>query len=543
MRRDTLEIKVGNIVLGGNSLIKIQSMTNTNTLDTNKTTLQTIQLFRAGCDLVRITTPSVREAENLINIKNSLKKQGFEQPLIADIHFNSSAAEIAARIVGKIRINPGNYADKKQFKQFEYTEVEYQNELNRILERIKPLISICNEYGTAIRIGVNQGSLSDRIINRYGNTALGMAYSALEYAQICNNLGFNNLVFSMKSSDVKTMVYSTRLLVKLLDEKKLNYPIHLGVTEAGADEDGRIKSIAGITSLLEDGIGDTLRVSLTENPINEIKIAKKITDDFNKNIHNFSSNLKLEYSKRKSININNLGANNKIKIVTNYINKNDDDISITNFQDFNIVNYDKNSFIDIKKINYSIPILINSDDKTSIVEIKDFIINELSNIELPIILSREYENLEKDQLQYNATKDFAFLLIDGLIDGIEIKSSLIDSGYLYKLSLDILQSCGVRYYKTEFISCPSCGRTQFDIEELLRETKNKLSKFKNLKIGVMGCIVNGPGEMLDADYGLVGAGDNKVWIYKGKNPILKNIQQEIAVEKLKEIIENDLNYN
>jgi len=377
-RRKSWEVAVGTVPMGGNYPVRVQSMTNTDTLDTQKTVEQIIRLANGGCEYVRLAAQGIAEAENLKNIKKELQKKTCYVPLIADVHFNPQVALIAAEIVEKVRINPGNYADKKQFKPLSYTEQEYNLEIERIAERLSPLLTICKRNGTAIRIGTNHGSLSDRIVSRYGNTPLGMAKSAMEYVQICNDFGFHHLVLSMKSSDTRIMVQSVRLLVAMMDEKKWHYPLHLGVTEAGNGEYGRTKSAVGIGTLLQGGIGDTIRVSLTENPENEIP--------------------------------------------------------------------------------------------------------------------------------------FAF---------------------------DLLQACGLRYTKAEIISCPSCGRTQYNIEKFLEMIKQKTAHLKGLKIGVMGCIVNGPGEMADADYGFVGAGKGKITLYKGKKPVYHNLDEENAVEMLIQLIKEN----
>ena len=374
-RRKTHEVKIGDLALGGDNPIRIQSMTNTFTANTEQTVAQCIRMIDAGCEYIRIATPSIKEAENLKNIKAALRKKGYQTPLIADVHFNPKVAEIAAKIVEKVRINPGNYADKKTVSPLDYSDHEYALEIERIAERLSPLLKICQRNGTAIRIGTNHGSLSDRIVSRYGNSSLGMAMSAMEYVQICHAFGFRNLVLSMKSSDTQIMVQSVRLLVRLLDEKQWHYPLHLGVTEAGNEEYGRIKSAIGIGALLLDGIGDTIRVSLTEPPENEIPFA-----------------------------------------------------------------------------------------------------------------------------------------------------------------YDILQACGLRYNKAEIIACPSCGRTQYDIEAFLKKIKTKTSHLKGVKIAVMGCIVNGPGEMADADYGFIGCGNGKVSLFKGKTLKYQNIPEEEAVDMLIELI-------
>lgn len=376
-RRFTWEVKVGNIGIGGNNPIRIQSMTNTDTMDTEKTVSQIIRMVDAGCELVRITAIDQKQAENLYSIKNELIKRNYNIPLIADIHFNPKAAEIAAKYVEKVRINPGNYTDKNRGK-FEYTPEEYQAELDKIKDRLFPLIEICKENNTAIRIGTNHGSLSERIVGKYGNTPYAMAVSALEFTRICHDLGFRNIVLSQKSSNVKQMIMATRLLAEILDKKGLYYPLHLGVTEAGDGEDGRIKSSIGIGGLLAMGIGDTIRVSLTEDPEKEIPVAQSI-----------------------------------------------------------------------------------------------------------------------------------------------------------------LQSTGDRIYKAEFISCPSCGRTKYDIQGALKKVKEECSHLIGVKIGVMGCIVNGPGEMADAHYGYVGAGEGKINLYRSKNLVYQNIDESIALEKLIEMIKQD----
>lgn len=376
-RRFTWEVKVGNIGIGGNNPIRIQSMANTDTMDTEKTVSQVIRMVDAGCELVRITAIDQKQAENLYSIKNELIKRNYNIPLIADIHFNPKAAEIAAKYVEKVRINPGNYTDKNRGK-FEYTPAEYQAELDKIKDRLFPLIEICKENNTAIRIGTNHGSLSERIVGKYGNTPYAMAISAIEFTKICHDLGFRNIVLSQKSSNVKQMIMATRLLAEILDSKGLHYPLHLGVTEAGDGEDGRIKSSIGIGGLLAMGIGDTIRVSLTEDPEKEIPVAQSI-----------------------------------------------------------------------------------------------------------------------------------------------------------------LQSTGDRIYKAEFISCPSCGRTKYDIQGALKKVKEACSHLIGVKIGVMGCIVNGPGEMADAHYGYVGAGEGKINLYRSKNLVYQNIDESIALEKLIEMIKQD----
>jgi (E)-4-hydroxy-3-methylbut-2-enyl-diphosphate synthase len=542
----TREVKVGDIAIGGKNPIRIQSMTNINTLNTDAVVEQTMNLVKVGCELVRITAPGIAEAENLNVIKKLLLSKGFRVPIIADIHFSAKAAEIAAQFVDKVRINPGNYADKKQFKQHEYTELEYQFELERIYSRIKPLIEICKKNGTAMRIGVNHGSLSDRIISRYGDTPMGMAMSAVEYANICQSLGFENIIFSMKSSDVKVMIYSTRLLVHLFNQKGVSFPIHVGVTEAGAGADGRIRSAAGIGALLSEGIGDTIRVSLTESPMAEIPVAKEIVAPYS--IENtvfvetmpfakkyYPHHNPFEYSIRASF-----ANSTRAIIISDSKNIKTEDISTKSTALYPQINIDTPKETIQKAQITALPIVISSTVETPIQKVKDFIASELFDDKNPLLFKRDYLDLNSDEIFIKAAADIGALAADGFVNGIEIIGSKISIDQRYKLSLDILQSCGLRYYKTEIISCPSCGRTNYNIEELLEEVKARLSHFEGLKIAVMGCVVNGPGEMSDADYGLVGAGEGTLWLYKGKTPILKHIEQSQAVEKLIEVITADL---
>ena len=440
-------INIGNVVLGGANPIRIQSMTNTDTMDTMATVDQTLRLVEAGCEIVRITAPGVKEAENLYNIKNELVKRGCNVPLVADIHYNPQAAEIAAGIVEKVRINPGNYVDRNVGK-VSYTDAEYSAEIEKIGERMANLIEICKRHNTAMRIGTNHGSLSERIVSRYGDTPMGMAVSAIEFANVCRSLDFHNLVFSMKASNVKVMVYSTRLFVQKMIEQGMNYPIHLGVTEAGDAEQGRIKSAAGIGTLLLDGIGDTLRVSLTEDPVAEIPVAKQI----------------VKYLPRKQA------------------------------------------------------------SKQDIVSLK----TSFDRCEDAVYFMPKYTTLEEYQIKEAAV--YAKEYIDGKVQEIADDSDT---------ALDIMQAVGAKISKAEYISCPSCGRTQYDIQSALQKIKAETSHLKGVKIGVMGCIVNGPGEMADAHYGYVGAGKGKITLYKGREVVRKNIAQEEAVEALIQLIKDN----
>ena len=440
-------VKIGNLILGGDSPIRIQSMTNTDTMDTISTVEQTLRLVEAGCEIVRITAPGVKEAENLYNIKNELVKRGCNVPSVADIHYNPQAAEIAAEIVEKVRINPGNYVDRNVGK-VSYTDSEYNSEIEKIGERMANLIEICKRHNTAMRIGTNHGSLSERILSRYGDTPMGMAVSAIEFANVCRSLDFHNLVFSMKASNVKVMVYSTRLFVQKMIEQGINYPIHLGVTEAGDADQGRIKSSAGIGTLLLDGIGDTLRVSLTEDPVVEIPVARQI----------------VKYLPRKQAS--------------------------------------KQDIVSLK---------------TSFDRCKD-----------NVSYTPKYATLEEYQIKEAAmyAKDY----IDGKVQEIADDSDI---------ALDIMQAVGAKISKAEYISCPSCGRTQYDIQSALQKIKAETSHLKGIKIGVMGCIVNGPGEMADAHYGYVGAGKGKITLYKGREVVRKNIDESEAVEALIQLIKDN----
>lgn len=554
-RFKTREVKIGNTALGGNNPIRIQSMTNTDTMNTEATVAQSIRMIEAGCEYVRITAPGVKEAENLANIKNELIKRGYHTPLIADIHFNPKVAEIAAAIVEKVRINPGNYVDRNTGK-FEFTDKEYQEELERISERIFPLIEICKKNQTAIRIGTNHGSLSSRILNRYGDTPEGMAESAMEFIRILNGFDFHNLVLSMKSSNVKVMIASTRLLVAKMKTESFNFPIHLGVTEAGDAEDGRIKSAAGIGALLHDGIGDTIRVSLTEDPEFELPVARKIADFYTKTnseniaeISNYPVN-PYQYNRRKSLQINDIGNNQTVKIVGD----NNADYSCTNNQLINNKTSLPFEYLIVDNIeifkndtlhrNLSAKVLVfDLNTQNSFQERKLFsLLNKYQN-ESPVIIKKTYNITDLEEFQMKAAADFNVLIVDGFCDGIWIENPNFNAGIITKTSFNILQACGVRISKTEFISCPSCGRTQFRIMDALKLIKERTSHLKGLKIAVMGCIVNGPGEMADAHYGYVGAGNGRITLYKEKEVVEKNIAESEALDKLIELIKVNGDWN
>ena len=553
---NTRIVKIGNVPLGGNNPIRIQSMTNTNTMDTKATVEQSIKLIEAGCEYVRITAPGIKEAENLAIIKKELTKSGFDVPLIADIHFNPKVAETAARIVEKIRINPGNYSDKKNFKQIEYTDKEYNLELERISDRFLPLLKVCKEYGTVIRIGSNRGSLSDRIMNRYGDTPEGMVESAMEFVRICEAFNFHNIVLSMKASNIKIMVFACRLLVNKMMEEGMNYPLHLGVTEAGDGDEGRIKSAAGVGALLDDGIGDTIRVSLTEDPVKEVPVAKIIAERYKgkrqltkENNEEISTNPFL-YRKRETITVGIIGGDNVPVIIgpESFRDSANFDFKLSEFfnnTDFEILKIDKpklekSQIEELKKSKNSV-LIIESDFEVPINSFrKVFFELTANNCKTPVIIKRNYKNLNKDKFLVYSSSDIASLFVDGFGDGICLESD-IDAELISKTSFNILQATGNRITKTEFISCPSCGRTNYNIQKVLEEVKEKCSDFKGLKIAVMGCIVNGPGEMADADYGVVGSGKNKVNLYKKQNVIKKNVNEEDATDLLVKLINGIIN--
>jgi len=616
-RFQTRVVNVGDIPLGGNYPIRIQSMTTTNTLDTKGTVEQAIRIIKAGADYVRITAPSLKDAANLEEIKKQLRNKGYNTPLIADIHYTPNAAELAARIVEKVRINPGNYVDKKKFQFKEYTNSQYQEELERIAERFTPLVKICKEYGTAMRIGVNHGSLSDRIMSRYGDTPLGMVESAMEFVRICEANNFYDIVLSMKSSNPQVMIAAYRLLVEYMIRNNMNYPLHLGVTEAGDGVDGRAKSAIGIGTLLEDGYGDTIRVSLTEEPEFEIPVCKSILKRYeNKQSislseadYHISFNYKtIETS--KSITVINAGGGSVPVVILS--------LQQLNYEVLKELGYHYNETTDKWNVSFSVPdyiylknglvnmklpgslriicdlnFYLQSSSKESLIplcNVDDYESYELYNsfyrfllirslppenvirnlieshntivvletnedflavrnlililrdkgIKCPLIVKRNINNdISTDDFIVNASIDFGGLLIDKLIDGIWIESDKTSHSVLNKISFDILQATRTRISKTEYIACPSCGRTLFDLQKTTNLVRSKTSHLKGVKIAIMGCIVNGPGEMADADYGYVGSGIGKVTLYKKKDIVKRNIDSERAVDELIKLIKEN----
>ena len=597
-------------------------MTTTDTMNTEATVQQSIDMIQAGSEFVRITAPNSRQAQNLQNIKDKLRDMGYSTPLIADIHFTPSAAEIAAQIVEKVRINPGNYADKKKFKIREYNDKEYQLEIDRIHDKFLPLVKLCKKYGTAMRIGTNHGSLSDRIMNRYGDTPLGMVESALEFARICKIHNYHDIVFSMKASNPIVVVQAYRLLVQKMIEEKMNYPLHLGVTEAGDGEDGRIKSALGIGTLLYEGIGDTIRVSLTEPPENEIPVAQKLVKRYSDYNLDDSSTFKINdshFELRKSNTVLNIGGKNVPRVLSDlsfknnisredlsnlgytYLKKEDkwgisdfacDYIYIGNnkinfeipgtlgiIQNYKIWNennqkerhyplmtpeeFEKNKikskikflYFKIAEINKlsitsinndsSLVLISNSEDRFDIINQKKLFSKLFSaDCKVPVILSSMYKNsLEDSKIQIYSTIDIGSLLTEGFGDGIFISNSNpINSKYLNSTSFGILQASRRRISKAEYISCPSCGRTLFDLQDTTAMIKSKTDHLKGIKIGIMGCIVNGPGEMADADYGYVGTGVGKISLYRGQKMVKNSIDSKYATEALINLIKEDGNW-
>lgn len=627
-RFQTREVNIGDIPLGGDNPIRIQSMTTTVTMDTIATVEQTIRMVNAGCEYVRITAPSIKEAENLKNIKDELRKRGYDVPLIADIHFTPNAAEAAARIVEKVRVNPGNYVDKKKFDQIEYTDNEYNAEITRITERFTPLVKVCKEYGTAMRIGTNHGSLSDRIMSRYGDTPLGMVESALEFVRICEANNYYNIVLSMKASNPQVMVQAYRLLVHKMIEEGMNYPLHIGVTEAGDGEDARIKSAVGIGALLEDGIGDTVRVSLTEPPENEAPVAIDLVKRY-KDREKYSRFIPettfvknpFEYSKRSTHNVRNIGSSNVPVVVADFSNVN---LSLNDLESIGykydevtdkwmigdssadyiylgnriaeielpqnlFVIYDYNTWKKLAKKELVYPFIklddfISTEIKSDTINFVQVTIEDIGNeslykirndstvvlilttdnlhgmaeqrriflelmdrdIHLPAIIKRDFKNLTNDQFILYSATDLGGLFLDGFGDGIWISNKLDEKSTDIKLinrtAFGILQATRTRITKTEYIACPSCGRTLFDLVEVTNQIRSRTEHLKGIKIGIMGCIVNGPGEMADADYGYVGSGIGKITLYRGKEVEEKNLDEKYAVDRLIEIIKNDGNW-
>jgi (E)-4-hydroxy-3-methylbut-2-enyl-diphosphate synthase len=651
-RRKTITVKIGDVPMGSDYPIRVQSMTTIDTMDTKGSVEQTIRMIESGCEYIRITAPSVKEAQNLDNIRKELNIRGYNVPLVADIHFTPNAAELAARLVEKVRINPGNYADKKRFETIDYTESGYQNELDRIRLKFSPLVNICKEYGTAMRIGTNHGSLSDRILSRYGDTPLGMVESALEFLRICEDENYYNIVLSMKASNTQVMVEAYRLLCKKLNEEGLKaYPLHLGVTEAGEGEDGRIKSAVGIGTLLEDGLGDTVRVSLTEDPEFEAPVARALIDRYtnrkeeSKPISMFDARFSMfvkqtssieyqasnfdspinpfQYHRRTTHEVANFGGHNVPRVIADYSqfevaehedlkpighyyiplpdkwtmndlgadyiytgknpanymlpmglreildfevwDKSENKINkypllnvseyisgvrrhqTLNFVSLTLKDLQESLFNQLKKDN-QVVLFVQTDNAHAMPEMRRLFFELIDNqITSPVVIVRKYPNLIQSDFQLFSATDCGGLLIDGFGDGIFLKlPDLITKSEHLNLSksynstaFGLLQAARTRMSKTEYISCPSCGRTLFDLQETTAMIRKRTEHLKGVKIGIMGCIVNGPGEMADADYGYVGVGKDKIALYRGQDVIKKSVHSDNAVNELIDLIKED----
>ena len=634
-RLTTTEVNIGGVKMGDIQPIRLQSMTTAFTMDTEASVAQSIRMIDAGCEYVRITAPSIKEAQNLAEIKKGLAEKGYHTPIVADIHFTPNAAELAAKIIEKVRVNPGNYADKKKFQEIDYTPEAYEKELSRIKKKFAPLVEICKAHGTAMRIGTNHGSLSDRIMSWYGDTPKGMVESAMEFIRICRSLDYHELVISMKSSNTQVMVQAYRLLVQTMANEGMNYPLHLGVTEAGDGEDGRIKSAVGIGTLLEDGLGDTIRVSLTEEPEFEIPVAQALarrygqrksvsvdeveTPDFELPSE-FSP---FEYNKRASAELNTfIGGHQVPRVVLDLSDQNLKDAQILAPAGYNyspildkynmgdqsidfaylgdglpsfnfpgnlkqLYNYktwlllksktnchplfslqeyliaaEKDKSLNLVRVCHSdldgddfamlpfdstLVFVLETDKEHGMADQRAFFFKLMNaGIDTPVIVKRGYrfedsEDLAQKELKtqlYGAT-DLGALLLDGLGDGIWLDAPQVSTKFRVSTSFGILQATRSRISKTEYISCPSCGRTQFDLQETTQMIRSKTDHLKGVKIGIMGCIVNGPGEMADADYGYVGTGPGKITLYRSKEVVKKNVSSDNALDELINIIKAD----
>lgn len=536
-RRPTWAVRVGTVELGGGNPIRLQSMTSTSTMDSEGSVEQIKRIVDAGGEIVRLTAQGVREAENLADISARLRAAGIDTPLVADIHFNPRAAFAAASRVEKVRINPGNFVDPgRVFKKIDYTDEEYAAEIVKIEEGLVPLLDICREHHTAIRIGVNHGSLSDRIMSRYGDTPAGMVESALEFLRVCLKHDFRDVVISIKASNVGVMVETVRRLVAAMDAEDMHFPLHLGVTEAGDAEDGRIKSAVGIGSLLADGIGDTIRVSLSEEPECEIPVAKtivKFIDGLSAGQPVVSVEIPDGYNRFAPARRQSEWSGKQPQVVGLDLQPSELATAVTVLAEDGLTDAVAD---ELSKDSSRIAVL-NSKDVNAIGHLKSFMFamtdRGLTN---PVIIRRKYSGLGDDELVVAASIELGSLLLAGFADGVWLEADGVERERLNSISLAILQATRLRISKTEFISCPGCGRTLYDLQSTLRNIKAATSHLKGLKIGVMGCIVNGPGEMADADYGYVGAAIGKISLYKGKQCIEKNIPAEEAIEHLVELI-------
>lgn len=546
-RRHSSTVQIGNVPLGGDNPIRIQSMTSTSTLDTDASVAQCRRIFDAGADYVRLTAQGVREAHNIGEIHAALHAAGYTKPLVADIHFNPKAAFEAAATTDKVRINPGNFVDAaRTFKKLEYTDKEYAAELEKIRRAVVPFLAICREHHTAVRLGVNHGSLSDRIMSRYGDTPAGMVESAMEYLRIFREENFNDVAISIKASNTVIMVETVRRLVAEMDREDMHYPLHLGVTEAGDGEDGRIKSAVGIGTLLAEGIGDTVRVSLSEEPELEIPVARKLVDYITAREGHapisgcFAKAYNRIAPERRPTNaVGSIGGQNVPIVATTLCPA--DVAAIATKPDFFL------SDVNWKAVDASAKaegfsdddvLLLTSHHANPVGEIEAFIHRLWDNgCKAPVVVRMRYDDADEEDVQVKAGADFGALLLNGLVDGIVLDApNLPNNADAVAYSFGILQAARRRTTKTEYISCPSCGRTLYDLQHAVKEIKAATSHLKGLKIGIMGCIVNGPGEMADADYGYVGAAVGKVSLYKGKECVERNVPQDVALTHLIDLI-------
>ncbi len=552
-RRRSDDVNVGGVHLGGDNAVRIQSMANTSTMDTDGSVSQALRMASAGAEYIRFTAQGVREAENIGEIRRRMRAAGCDVPLVADIHFNPRAAYAAVPNVEKVRINPGNFVDPgRTFRKIDYTDEEYRAELERVESAVEPFVLECKRHGTAIRIGVNHGSLSDRIMSRYGDTPAGMVESAMEFLRVCRKVDFGNVVISIKASNVVVMVETVRRLVKAMDAEDMHYPLHLGVTEAGDGEDGRVKSAVGIGTLLAEGVGDTIRVSLSEDPECELPVARALVDYVATcaDARHIEGGYAEGYDpvmpdRRVTVAVGNIGGRNVPVVVAEdcgaaYPSDCKPDVFLND-------SHLKFRAVDASELLCNVPeiapdeiILLSSRHANRSGELKAAFHKLMSaGVGNPVVVSVRYDGVSADEAVIRASVDCGSLLMSGFADGLMIESDALTPGQSARLAFGILQSARLRITRTEYVACPGCGRTLFDLQTTLARVKEATSHLKGLKIGVMGCIVNGPGEMADADYGYVGAGVGKISLYKGKECVEKNIPAEEAVERLVELIKRE----
>ncbi len=562
VRRATVEVNVGGVKIGNGHAIKVQSMTNTSTMDTEGSVEQVMRIVDKGGELVRLTTQGNREAVNLGNIKELLLARGYRVPLVADVHFNASVADTATRYADKVRVNPGNYVDTaRTFKHIDYTDAEYANELVRLRERFVAFLNLCKAEGKAVRVGVNHGSLSDRIMSRYGDTPSGVVESCMEFLRICRDENFKDVVVSIKTSNTSMMVTTVRRLVRVMAEERISYPLHLGVTEAGDAEDGRIKSAVGIGALLADGIGDTLRVSLAEAPENEIPVAKELVDYISVRAGHAVidaqpyDGFNYEEPVRRATVATGIVGGENMPVVIGGISDDEAvkaDFLASDIELKQIGSATDGAFVEITLKDLTVEnieklkslkdvVLVASSEHLNPVGELRAVVHMLANngIMAPVVIRRTYNEESVESLRLKAAADLGVLLIDGLVDGLWIENRVGTATEINSIAFGILQATRARISKTEYIACPGCGRTMYDLQGTLARIKVATSHLKGLKIGVMGCIVNGPGEMADADYGYVGAARGKVSLYRKKECVEKNIPEEEAIERLLNLIESE----